>query len=210
MRLVGNYLSPYVRRIAVSLKLLDVPYELDGLFVFKSPDAVRRHNPVVRIPVLVLDDGTTLVESAAILDEIDRMVGPERSLTPPSGLERRRVTQLTAMANACAEKAQWAFYEGRVRPPEKVHTPWIEHNESQVLGGLEHFDMIAAKVGAGWLAETPSISQADVTTTVTYTFVSTVRPKLMAPSRFPHLASFAARCEALPAFKGAPLPEVPN
>ena len=210
MRLVGNYLSPYVRRVAVSLIILNVPFEFESLFVFELPDAVRRHNPIVRIPVLVLDDGTTLVESAAILDEIDRMVGPEQCLTPPGGLERRRVVQMTAVANACAEKAQWGFYEGRVRPLEKVHEPWIEHNERQVLGGLEHLEGIAAEAGIGWLAGTPGISQVDVTTAVTYTFADTIRPKLELPGRFPHLARFAAHCEALPALSGAPLPPVPD
>jgi len=80
VRLIGNFLSPYTRRVAVSLNILELPFELEELFVFKEPDIVRRHNPVVRIPVLVLDDGTALVESSAILDEIDRMVGPERCL----------------------------------------------------------------------------------------------------------------------------------
>jgi hypothetical protein len=67
VRLIGNFLSPYVRRVAVSLHLLELPFELEELFVFKEPDVVRRYNPVVRIPVLKLDDGANLVESGAIL-----------------------------------------------------------------------------------------------------------------------------------------------
>jgi glutathione S-transferase len=174
--LVGNFLSPYVRRVGVSLNILDLPFELEELFVFKAPDVVRRHNPVVRIPVLVLDDGERLIESGAILDEIDRMVGPDRCLTPASGLGRRRVVQIAAMAIACAEKAQRAFYEGRVRPVEKVRAPWVEHNEKQVLGGFEHLDRIASEANdVAWLAGTPHMSQADVTTVVAFTFANTVR-----------------------------------
>ena len=161
MKLIGNFLSPYVRRVAVSLNILELPFELEQLFVFKEPDLVRRHNPLVRIPVLVLDDGPALVESSAILDEIDRMVGPERCLTPSGGVQRRRVVQTTAIAVACAEKAQWAFYEGRVRPAEKIYAPWIEHNENQVLGGFEHLNVAASKIDAGgWIAGTPNLSQA--------------------------------------------------
>ena len=77
MKLVGNYLSPYVRRVAVSLHLLELPFTLDALYVFKEPDVVRQLNPVVRIPVLILDDGSSLVESSAILDEIDQIVGQQ-------------------------------------------------------------------------------------------------------------------------------------
>ena len=211
MRLIGNFLSPYTRRVAVSLNILELPFELEDLFVFKQPDVVRRHNPLVRIPVLVLDDGANLVESTAILDEIDRMVGPERSLTPSSGPQRRRVVQMTAIALGCAEKAQWAFYEGRVRPAEKVHAPWIEHNDGQVLGGFEYLNAAVSKIDeTGWIAETPNISQADLTTAVAYTFASTVRPKLGLAGRFPQLSRFVARCEALPAFLETPVPPAPN
>jgi glutathione S-transferase len=211
VRLIGNFLSPYVRRVAVTLNILELPFELEELFVFKEPDVVRHHNPLVRIPVLVLDDGENLVESSAILDEIDHMVGPERRLIPDSGLQRRRVVQTAAIALACAEKAQWAFYEGRVRPAEKVHTPWIEHNEKQVLGGFEYLNMAASKIDdGGWIVGTPNISQADVTTSVAYTFANTVRPKLALAERFPQLSRFVARCEALPVFAKTPVPAAPN
>ena len=153
----------------------------------------------MRIPILVADDGENLVESGAILDEIDHMVGPERRLTPESPL-RRRVVQTAAIALACAEKAQWAFYEDRVRPPEKVHAPWIEHNDKQVLGGLAHLNVAAAQVDQdSWIAGTPHMSQADVTTTVAFTFAKIARPDLRLAERFPQLSRFVERCETLPA-----------
>ena len=68
MKLIGNYLSPFVRRVAISLNALELPYELQALFVFKEPEQVRAHNPVVRIPALLLDDGDVVVESYAILE----------------------------------------------------------------------------------------------------------------------------------------------
>lgn len=207
MRLIGIYLSPFVRRVGVSLNILKLPFELEDVFVFGEPDIVRRYNPLVRIPVVALDDGANLVESGAILDEIDHMVGPERRLIPNDRPLRRRVVQTAAIALACAEKAQWAFYEDRVRPAEKVHIPWIEHNDNQVLGGFGHLEMIAAKVDdGGWIAGTPNISQADVTTTVAYTFAKLARPHLELAERFPQLACLAERCEALPPFLEAPIP----
>lgn len=207
MRLIGIFLSPYVRRVAVSLNLLNLPFEADQVFVFGEPDIVRRYNPLVRIPALVLDDGTNLVESGAILDEIDHMVSPERRLTPSDGPLRRRVLQTSAMALGCADKAQWAFYEDRVRPAEKVHTPWIEHNDKQVLGGFEHLNIAAAKIDdGGWIAGTRQISQADVTTTAAFTFADLARPHLELSKRFRQLSRFVKRCETLPAFLEAPLP----
>lgn len=211
MRLIGIYLSPYVRRVAVSLRILELPFEYEEVFVFGERDIVRRHNPLVRIPVLALDDGENLVESSAILDEIDRMVSPERRLVPADGPSRRRVVQTAAIALASAEKAQWSLYETRVRPPEKVHTPWLEHNDQQVLGGLEHLDAAAGKIDAGgWIAGTPNLSQADVTTAVAFTFAAFTRPHLKVAERFPQLARFAERCESLPAFLSTPIAPGPR
>jgi len=89
------------------------------------------------------------------------MVGPERRLTPSDVPPRRRVLQTAAMALGCADKAQWAFYEERVRPAEKVHTPWIEHNDRQVLGGFEYLNTAATtKIDDGrWIAGTPQIAR---------------------------------------------------
>lgn len=206
MKLVGNYLSPYVRRVAISLNVLDIDFDLDQLFVFDKPANVRALNPVTRIPVLVLDDGTRLIESSAILDEIDQIVGPEKALISVEHQLRTRTMQIAALALACAEKAQWSFYEGRVRPAEKVHQPWIEHNDRQVVGGLEALETEAGKPDT-WIAGTNRISQADITTTVAFTFAHTVRPQLDLPSRFPALNMHVEKCETLDAFKCAPLPE---
>src|SRR5215212_225961 len=179
MKLIGNYLSPFTRRVAISLNALAIPFELEALYVFKEPERVRAFNPVVRIPTLILDDGEVLIESFAILDEIDQMVGPDRALTPASGPERRHVMKITAIALASTEKAQWAFYERRVRPEEEVHLPFIEHNGRQVLGGMRFLDDLASPVGdEEWLAGTARLSQADITSAVAYTFASAVRPHL--------------------------------
>jgi glutathione S-transferase len=208
MKLIGNYLSPYVRRVAVSLNAVGMPFELEHLLVWKDPDRVRTHNPVARIPTLVLDDGEALVESYAILDAIDQMVGADRALTPAAGEARRRVMKVTAIALAGTEKAQWAFYERRFHPEEKVHQPWIDHNDRQAVAGLRFLDGLAASAGEeDWLGGTARLSQADITGVVAYTFATAVRPHLRLPEQLPHLARFAARCEALPIFASAPLPD---
>jgi glutathione S-transferase len=207
MRLIGIFLSPYVRRVAISMNILKLPFAYEEVFVFGERDTVRRYNPLVRIPVLALDNGEMLVESGAILDEIDQMVSPERRLVPNSGPVRRRVVQTAAIAIACAEKAQWAFYEDRVRPAEKVHTPWIEHNDDQVLGGLQHLNEAAGKItDGGWIAGTPAMSQADVTSAVAFSFVKLARANLNVAERFPQLARFTEHCESLPPFLSAPIP----
>src|SRR5271165_5447312 len=98
MILVGQYDSPFVRRVAISLRVLGFDYEHDTRSIFGDFDAIRQINPLGRIPFLVRDDGEVLVESAAILDWLDQQVGPERALIPQSGAERMRALQLIAFA----------------------------------------------------------------------------------------------------------------
>lgn len=206
MKLYGVMLSPYTRRVAISMHVLGMRFEHDGVRVFDDPETVRAHNPLVRVPTLVLDDGEALVESGAILDELDQMAGPERALVPASGAARRKVMQTTAFGVGVMEKAQWAFYEPRFHPAEKVHQPWIDHNDAQVVAGLKHLDGIAATAGDGWLAGTPEISQADITVAVAYTFTAKVRADIDCAATAPALAAFVARSEAMDAFKACPLP----
>ena len=207
MKLLGHYMSPYTRRVAVSLNVLVLPFDLVELSVIQEPEKVRPHNPVLRIPTVVLDDGEALIESGAILDEIDRIVGPTRALIPPHGPDRRRVVQLTAMAIASMEKAQWGYYERRFRPAEKIHQAWIDHNDGQCLGGLHHLDRVASELApASWLVSPAGLSQADITTAVVVSWMIEARPELRLPDVAPALCSFANRCEAHAPFKAAPMP----
>ena len=66
--------------------------------------------------------------------------------------------------------------------------------------GLAYLDDVAAKVGDGWLAGTDRISQADVSAVVSLGFADRVRPNLKVQEKFPNLAKFAARCEAMDEF----------
>ena len=105
MILVGQYDSPYTRRVAVSLGLLGFRFEHDTRSVFGDFDSMRTTNPLGRIPSLILPDGTTLIDSAAILDWLDQTVGPERALLPSGGLARRQALQRIALATGTIDKS---------------------------------------------------------------------------------------------------------
>src|SRR5262245_46710811 len=103
MILVGQYDSPFVRRVAISLKVLGFPYEHDTRSVFGDFDSMRQTNPLGRIPSLVLDDGEVLIDSAAILDHLDEVVGPARALIPPTGPKRREALKRIALATGAID-----------------------------------------------------------------------------------------------------------
>ena len=146
------------------------------------------------------NDGDALVESYAILDALNEIADEDKRLIPLSGADRRHVMKLTAVATGTMDKTVWAVYEGRFHPKEKVHRPWIEHNEEQALGGLGFLDDCAKQAGDGWLAGGDRISEADVSAAVAFAFAGLARPKLEVGEKFPALAKFADRCEAMDEF----------
>jgi glutathione S-transferase len=163
MKLVGMFDSPYVRRVAISMRLLDLPFEHANWSIGKDQALIAALNPLGQVPVLVLDDGEALVESAIILDYLDQLAGPERALVPASGEARRRVLGLTALAAGVADKARLQMYERVFRPAALRHEPVRLRLHAQMLATCARLeDACAARAGAEWLIG-DRITQADVT-----------------------------------------------
>lgn len=193
MILVGQYDSPFVRRVGISLRVLGLDYEHDTRSVFADFDQMRRVNPLGRIPSLVLDGGEVLVDSAAILDWLDQRVGPDRALTPASGVERREAMQLTALAAGAIEKAGAAAYERLMRPAELRWSDWIERCRTQAAGAL------AALEARPW--PEGRLDQARITTACLVRYLKMADPELLAAAPCPALLDLSARCEARSEFQ---------
>lgn len=194
MILVGQYDSPFVRRVAVSLRVLGFDYQHDTRSVFADFDAMRRVNPLARIPSLVLDDGETLIDSAAILDWIDQTVGPEGALVPATGPQRRKVLRLMALATGVIDKAGAATYERLIRPSAYRWPDWIERCRAQAAGGVE------ALGAEPWPADV-RLDQAQITTACMIRYVRMTDPDLIPLGRYLALDALSERCEARPEFQ---------
>ena len=151
MLLIGTLDSPFVRRVAVSMQLLDIAYEHADWSVGRDFERIRQHNPLGRVPTLVLDDGEALLESAAILDYLDDRVGPARARLPAAGSGRRAALQLIALAIGAAEKGReqiYQIYERAFRPPQKHHEPWLQRCRAQMHGTLAAIERHCEGLGA--------------------------------------------------------------
>jgi glutathione S-transferase len=133
MRLVGMLDSPYVRRVAVSLKLMNLAFELNQVSVFRGFGEFKSINPVVKAPTLVTDDGVVLMDSGLILDYAERLAGPSRGLMPSDPREHVRALRVIGLALAACEKAVQIVYERDLRPSEKQHQPWLDRVQGQLL-----------------------------------------------------------------------------
>jgi glutathione S-transferase len=206
MILIGMFDSPYVRRVAVSMQWLGIPFEHRDWSVGKDFDRIREFNPLGRVPTLVLDDGEVLADSVAILDYLDERVGPARALLPTTGPRRRAALQIMALATGAADKAVLQIYESAFRPAEKRHEPWLDRCRLQVRSALAALERKTLVSGPRWLLG-DEFTQADVTLGCVLGFLYGSVGVDPERREFPGLAAFAIRCEQSAAFCTVPLPE---
>jgi glutathione S-transferase len=199
MILIGMLDSPFVRRVAVSLNLLQMPFEHRNWSVGKDFELIRQFNPLVRVPALVLPDGEALIDSNAILDFLDESAGPERALLPRSGRPRRDALRIAAIALGAAEKGVLQLYEAAFKPEDKRYEPWMERCRAQMHSALAELDRVSQGRADEWLIG-GRMTQADVTATCVFTFLHDALELGRSWVVYPGLAALSARCEALPAF----------
>jgi glutathione S-transferase len=201
MILIGQYDSPFVRRVAIALTLYGMPFEHRPWSVWADADRLAEINPLRRVPTLVLEGGEVLVESSAILDALDEMAGPARALLPASGAERRRGLRVCALATGLADKAVSLFYEGVLREaPSEV---WVQRCRAQIADVLTALE---ADRGASqwWLGE--ALGHADIAAACALRFTREAHPGLFDANRWPSLAVHGDRCEALGVFRAVRQP----
>jgi len=210
MLLIGMFDSPFVRRVAITMKMLDIPFEHGNWSVGKDFDKIRKYNPLGRVPTLVLDDGEVLIESAAILDYLDERADESRALLPRSGAGRRQALRIMVTATGAAEKGVSMVYERAFRPAEKRHQPWVDRCKTQVHGALQELEKICAARKGEWLID-DSVKQPDITLSCVLTFLKDTMQLNESNAPYPALWTHVQRCEALPAFKATYVPFfVPN
>lgn len=203
MQLIGMMDSPYVRRVAISLHVLGLPFEHRSVSVFRQYDVFAQINPVVKAPTFIDDDGTLLVDSTLILDYLDRKVPAARRLMPEEPQERAFALRVNGFALAAMEKTVQQVYERELRPAERQHEPWFERVNAQMHAAFKVLDGLLAG-REGWLCA-GRITQADITAAVAWRFTQYILPGVAEAARYPAIAALSARAEALPEFVATPL-----
>src|SRR5260221_6613479 len=130
MILIGQYDSPFVRRVTIALRLYGVPYEHWPWSTFGDAEKLAVYNPLRRVPTLILDDGEVLIESAIILDQLDEMAGPDCRLIHAAGADRRAALKVCALATGLCDKMVGLVYERVLH--EKTSQAWIARCEAQI------------------------------------------------------------------------------
>lgn len=206
MILIGQYDSPFVRRVGIALRLYGLPFEHRPWSVFGDADEIAPLNPLTRVPTLVLDDGLVLGDSHAILDYLDSLVPVAQRLFPAAEPARHRALRIAALAVGLGDKAVSLFYELRLH--EQVSEVWAGRCRGQIAGALALLEAErAASPGDWWFGE--RIGHADIALGCVLRFVGEAHPALLELQDHPALAAHAARCEALPVFREISQPFIP-
>lgn len=142
LTLISATPSPYARKVRIALAEKGIPFTLQTEVPWDSTTATPTYNPLEKLPVLILDDGTAVYESHFILEWIEAKY-PDHPLLPPVDNvdERLLAKQIEVVADGVCDALVLAFFE-KQRPEEKRSGPWTERQMRKVEGGL--------KALAGW------------------------------------------------------------
>jgi glutathione S-transferase len=209
MQLIGMLDSPYVRRTAISLRLLGIHFEHRPVSVFSTFETFQKINPVVKAPSLVCEDGTVLMDSTLILEYAEALASG-RTLMPTGIKQRQQELRVLGLALAACEKAVQIVYERNLRPVEKQHKPWLTRISGQLLAAYAELEAEVRNRELG--ASSKNISQAGVTTAVVWQFTQSMHADIVIAKNYPSLQAFSQRAERLPEFLAAPSdgPGVPS
>lgn len=146
MKLYCSSASPYVRKIRVLAHEIAIYDQLNIEYVTLSPIApnplVSTQNPLGKIPVLQLDDGSQLYDSRVIAEYFDTLHdGPK--MIPVAGPERWRVLRQQALADGILDAGVVVRYETFLRPIEKRWPEWIGGHCDKILAGLAALEAVA-------------------------------------------------------------------
>lgn len=194
MKLVASLTSPYARKARVMLAEKGLAFELVEENAWNAATTVPRYNPLNKVPVLVLDDGTCLYDSRVIVAYLDGLAAPP--LLPPAGLERALAGRAEALADGIADAAVAIVLERR-RDVAHQDPAWIARQMAKVEAGTA---ALATELGErDWLRGN-AMTHADLAAGCALFYLEFRLPEFAWRSRFPKLAAYTERLGARPSF----------
>lgn len=201
MILIGQYDSPFVRRVGIAMTLYGMPFLHRPWSTFGEGDKIAPYNPLRRVPTLVLDDGGVVIESAYILDHIDERQSAQDDtalLIDRAGPLRQKALYYIALAMGFSDKCVALFYERELH--SVTSDIWFQRLNLQIGAVLDRLEAIRAGVRTGWLFG-DRLNHADIALGCALRHARDAHGDHIDWQRWPALAFHSASCEALDVFK---------
>lgn len=203
LHLIGQYDSPFVRRVGIALTHAGIGFRHLPWSSFGDARRLGSVNPLTRVPTMVLEDGGVLVDSHAMLDHIDRRAAV--AMRPAGGAARDAALRIEGLATGLADKAVALFYEMRLH--ETVSPHWVARCREQIAATALALEAEAVSRPDGfWFG---ALSHADIALACAWRFVREAHPGLLAEQRLLTLVAQCAALERLPVFQAVAQPFIP-
>jgi glutathione S-transferase len=185
--------SPYVRKVMVVAHEAGVAERivLAPVNTQEEPERIVPLNPLGKIPVLVLDDGSVIYDSPVICEYLDAEFGEHR-LLPPSGARRWRIMTRVALVDGLLDAGILVRHE-RLRPADRQSPAWIDRQLGKLLGGLDMLERDAASLEG-------NLDMGMIAVGCALGYLPLRIPETAGLARWPRLAQWSARIGERPSF----------
>lgn len=203
MTLISATPSPYARKVRIALAEKGIPFRLETEVPWHGTTATPRHNPLEKLPVLILDDGSSVYESSYILQWLEAK-HPTPPLLPDDVDGRLLARKFEVLCDGVCDAFVLMFFE-KMREPGRQSPEWIARQRRKVDGGVRE---IARLVGERTYAVGDGFTLGDVAACTVVSYLSVRWPDYDWRSEYPSLAAYADRMEERPSFRDTrPVPQ---
>jgi glutathione S-transferase len=195
MKLIASLTSPYARKVRIVLAEKKIEFDLIEESPWSAQSSVPGYNPLGKVPVLVLDDGSTLFDSRVIVQYLDT-VSPVSRLIPEAGRQRIAVKRWEALADGICDAASAIVIERR-RPAKQQSREWIDRQSAKVELALKE---LASDLGERSWCNGEAYSLADIATGCALGYLDLRHPDVDWRSAYPNLVRLAEKLARRPSF----------
>ncbi len=196
MKLLGSVTSPFVRKVRVVLIEKHIDFELVGDAMTGETPLIEKHNPLGKIPALVLDDGLTLFDSQVITEYLDA-ISPVGHLIPDNPRERAVVKRWEAMADGILDAGVAIVLEKR-RPETEQSPAWMERQRGKMERGLAQ---MSKELGTRAWCTADALNLSDLATGSLLFWLDFRFPEWLWRQRYPNLNALANKLGQRKSFK---------
>lgn len=206
MYLIGQFDSPFTRRIGITLKHYELPFEHKPWSVFSDAEKLADVNPLIRVPTLILGSGEALIETSSIVDYLDSLVSQQQRLLPQTQPTRYQAMKIVSLASGISDKAVSLFYEIQLhKTPSNAYVSRLTKQIKGTMAVLERERIQGQSVH--WFGA--SMTQADIAVTCMFRHLDEAFPHMELQRDYPALTKHCAHFEALDVFKEISQPFIP-
>ena len=195
LKLVSSPTSPYARKVRIALAEKKIEVEIADTSPYEGDNPVHAYNPLGKLPVLVLDDGTCLFDSRVIVEYLDS-VSPVSRLIPEPARQRIVVRRFEALSDGICDAAQLVVQEKR-RPARLQSPEWIARQQRKIGAALAE---LAQEVGDKTWCNGEAYSLADIATGCALGYLDLRYAELDWRAQYENLARLAERLDKRPSF----------